>query len=131
MIHDKMVILGNSAVGKTSIISQYIYQSWSSEHHPTVGIDFFAKTVNLNGCQDRLPLWDTAGARKFHALVPAYLRSARIAILVYDVTSRESFEGLDQWYEFIFNQTSPVLFVVGNKADLQDFRQVATEEGKE
>jgi Ras-related protein Rab-6A len=131
MINRRGIVLGNSAVGKTSIINQYIYDSSPTDHQPTVGVDFVAKTVKLDKRTVRLQLWDTAGQEKFHALIPSYLRAASVVILVYDITSRDSFENLDKWHKFTLDHANPMFFVVGNKVDLQDSRQVAAEEGKE
>jgi Ras-related protein Rab-6A len=126
----RVVILGQTAVGKTSIINQYIYNSAPTEHQPTLGIDFFAKNVKVGTRAVRLQLWDTAGQEKFQSLIPSYLRNASIAILVYDITSRETFEQLDKWHQFTLEQASPVFFVVGNKTDLGDARQVSAADGK-
>jgi Ras-related protein Rab-6A len=129
-VNHRIVMVGNTAVGKTAIINQYVYGSSSSEHQPTVGIDFFAKTVKVGGRVVRLQLWDTAGQEKFHSLIPSYLRNATGAILVYDITNRESFEKLDFWHQFTIEQASPAFFIVGNKVDLEAARQVATIEGQ-
>lgn len=126
----RIVMVGNTAVGKTAIINQYVYGSSSSEHQPTVGIDFFAKTVKVGSRVVRLHLWDTAGQEKFHSLIPAYVRNASVVILVYDITNRESFEKLDFWHQFTVEQASPMFFIVGNKVDLESARQVAAIEGQ-
>jgi small GTP-binding protein len=126
-----VVILGNSPVGKTAIINQYIYNSAPTEHRPTIGIDFFAKRVKVGTRAVHLQLWDTAGQEKFRSLIPSYLRNASIAILVYDITSRETFDQLDKWRQFTLDHADPAFFVVGNKIDLADSRQVTAAEGRE
>jgi Ras-related protein Rab-6A len=131
MINIRSVVIGNSAVGKTSIINRYIYDLSPADQQPTVGIDFFARTVRMAKRTVRLQIWDTAGQEKFHALIPSYLREANVAILAYDITSRESFDSLDKWHVFTLDHANPVFFVVGNKADLAESRVVATSEGKE
>ena len=129
-LQHKIVFIGNSAVGKTSIINQYTFGSSSEDHQPTVGIDFFAKAINVNGKQIRLQIWDTAGQEKFKSLIPSYVRSSTVAVFVFDITSRESFEELEKWYKMVIELASPSIIVVGNKSDLADERTVSTEEGQ-
>jgi Ras-related protein Rab-6A len=127
----RIVMVGSTAVGKTAIVNKYIYGSSPlSDHQPTVGIDFFSKFIKIRGETVQLQLWDTAGQEKFHSLIPSYLRNATVAIIVYDVTYRESFDRLDYWYEFTLNQTNPAVFIVGNKTDLEGAREVTSEEGR-
>ena len=128
MISHKVVFIGNSAVGKTSIINQYMFNSASHEHQPTVGIDFFAKTLTHDNKQVRLQIWDTAGQEKFHSLIPSYIRDSTVAIYVFDITSRESFESLPRWHEMVTKIANPVLIIVGNKNDLDDKREIKLEE---
>jgi Ras-related protein Rab-6A len=130
IVSHKAVLVGDSAVGKTSILNQYLASSCSPDHQPTIGIDFFAKSFVDGDKTVRLQLWDTAGQEKFHALIPSYLRNSSIAILVYDVTRRPSFESLQKWHQTITNVASPSLIVVANKLDLETDRQVAAEEGQ-
>ncbi|KAH0791754.1 Ras family protein [Histomonas meleagridis] len=126
----KIVLIGNSSVGKTSIITQFIYGSTSSEHQPTVGIDFFSKTIQKDGQFVRLQIWDTAGQEKFHSLIPSYIRTSTVAIFVFDITSRTSFEELEKWYNMVTDLANPTLIFVANKVDLEEERCVSTEEGK-
>jgi small GTP-binding protein len=126
----RVVMVGNTSVGKTAIINQYIYGSLVPEIPPTVGIDFFAKALKVKGRSLRLQIWDTAGQEKFHSLIPAYLRNATDTILVYDITNRESFDKLDFWYHLTTEQTNPTFFVVGNKSDLDADRRITEEEGR-
>jgi Ras-related protein Rab-6A len=126
----RVVMVGNTSVGKTAIINQYIYNNTSPDIQPTVGIDFFAKALKVNGRTVRLQLWDTAGQEKFHSLIPSYLRNATVAILVYDITNRDSFDKLDFWHHFTTEQAKPTFFAVGNKIDLEAERRVSTDEGR-
>ena len=126
----KVVLIGNSAVGKTSIISQYIYNSSEPNHVPTIGIDFFAKTLNINGQTLRLQIWDTAGQEKFHSLIPSYIRNSTVAVFVFDITSVSSFEDLEKWYKMVEDIANPKLVIVGNKIDLDAERKISTEDGK-
>lgn len=98
-----------------------------------MGIDFLSKTLYLEDRTVRLQLWDTAGQEKFRALIPSYVRQATGALVVYDVTSKESFQNAAQWIEDVraMRGNDVVLALVGNKQDLQDRRVVSTAEGEE
>jgi len=126
----RIVFLGNSAVGKTSIISQYVFNSCSSDHQSTIGIDYFTKTIEHEGKSIRLIIWDTAGQEKFNAQITSYLHYSTISVLVYDITHRVSFENMQKWHNTVTNSGSPSIIVVGNKVDLESQRQVSYEEGK-
>lgn len=130
MKQHKIIFIGDSAVGKTSIINQYIYESITAEHSPTIGIDFIAKTFVLDNQEIRFQIWDTAGQEKFHALIPNYVRSSTDAVVCYDITSRSSFENLDVWLKMIDDLANPSLIIVGNKSDLEEQRAVQYAEGQ-
>jgi Ras-related protein Rab-6A len=127
----KVILLGNSAVGKTSIVNRFIYGAVSPQHQPTVGIDFFTRSVLHGDQQISLQIWDTAGQEKFRSLIPTYIRNATIAIFVYDITSQSSFEDLKGWHEQTLNGANPACVVVGNKLDLETARVVPAANGKE
>ena len=129
IIH-KIVFIGDCSVGKTAIINQYIYSSSSSDYKPTIGIDFFTKNLQVEGSPVRLLIWDTAGQEKFHSLIPSYLHNSSIAILVFDITVQESFENIKKWHKIVLDAADPVLFLVGNKVDLEDERKVQYNEAK-
>ncbi|OHS96372.1 Ras family protein [Tritrichomonas foetus] len=129
IIH-KAVLIGDSAVGKTSIVNQYIFNSCSPEHQATIGINFFTKILTEGNTNIKLQIWDTAGQEKFHSLIPSYIRNSTVAILVYDITSRISFENLQKWHQIVINSSNPACIVVGNKLDLESERQIAYEEGQ-
>jgi Ras-related protein Rab-6A len=126
----KVVVIGNTAVGKTSIINQFVYGTVSAQHQPTVGIDFFAKIVQVQDRPVRLQLWDTAGQERFHALIPSYIRNSTVALLIYDITNRATFDDLKQWHKMVADLATPALIVVGNKADLEADRTVPAEEAR-
>lgn len=126
----KAVLIGDSAVGKTSIVNQYIFNSCSPEHQATIGIDFFSKVLTEGDTTIRLQIWDTAGQEKFHALIPSYIRNSTVAILVYDITLRSSFENLQKWHQTVITTSNPFCIVVGNKLDLEIERQVSIDEGE-
>lgn len=127
----KIVLLGNLAVGKTSIINQFMYGTFDHMHQPTIGIDFLSQTMYLDDRTIRLQLWDTAGQERFRALIPSYIRDSSVAVIVYDVTNRQSFMDVDKWVEDVRNErgTDVIIMVAGNKIDLADKRVVTLEEG--
>ena len=120
----KVVLIGDSAVGKTSIVGQYVYGSCSWEHRPTVGIDFLSKDCVVDDLNVRFQIWDTAGQERFHALIPSYIRNSTVAFLIFDLTSRVTFENLQKWHQAVTNVASPGMIVIGNKVDLESERQV-------
>jgi Ras-related protein Rab-6A len=126
----RVVLLGESCVGKTCLLHQYIYGTADPEHQPTVGVDFFAKTIKKPMGPVRFQIWDTAGQEKFHSMITSYIRNTTIVILVFDITSRESFDQLDAWLKIVLDLANPVFFVVGNKDDLASQRKVSAEDGE-
>lgn len=130
----KIVFLGEQGVGKTSLITRFMYDTFDDHYQATIGIDFLSKTMYLDDKTIRLQLWDTAGQERFRSLIPSYIRDSRVAIVVYDITKRKSFDFIDKWIEDVKNERGEenvILCIVGNKNDLTDERQVTTEEGQE
>ena len=137
VIQAKVVLLGETGVGKTCIISRFIDNIFIENPKSTSGANFSSKTIKFKECQNKslqFDLWDTAGQEKYRSLTMIFYKDAKIAILVYDITRRETFEQIKKyWYEQV-KQTSPpdiILAIVGNKCDLFDIEQVKEEEGKE
>lgn len=126
----KVVFMGNTAVGKTSIIHQFIYNAATADHQPTIGIDFYAKPVTDGDTTVKMQIWDTAGQEKFHSLIPSYVRSSTVAVMVYDITSKQTFDDLAKWYTTVTNIAEPAMIVVGNKCDLESEREVSIEQAK-
>jgi small GTP-binding protein len=120
LLAHKVVILGESAVGKTSIVSCFDEQTFSASRTPTVGASFLSRTVMLKGTPVILNIWDTAGQERYRSLVPTYAHGAQAAILCFDVANQQSFEALGSWLDSLeqFCAADCVLFVVGNKVDL-------------
>ena len=130
----KIVFLGEQGVGKTSLITRFMYDTFDDHYQATIGIDFLSKTMYLDDKTIRLQLWDTAGQERFRSLIPSYIRDSRVAIVVYDITKKKSFEFIDKWIEDVKNERGEdnvILCIVGNKSDLSDERQVSTEEGEQ
>lgn len=129
----KLVFLGDEAVGKTSIITRFMYDHFDHTYQATIGIDFLSKTMYLEDRVVRLQLWDTAGQERFRSLIPSYIRDSSVAIVVYDTTNKVSFENTNKWIDEVQNERGGdvVIMLVGNKTDLEGSRQVTTEEGKQ
>eukprot|EP01017_Pseudomicrothorax_dubius_P022922 TRINITY_DN2467_c0_g7_i1.p1 TRINITY_DN2467_c0_g7~~TRINITY_DN2467_c0_g7_i1.p1 ORF type:complete len:212 (+),score=40.97 TRINITY_DN2467_c0_g7_i1:34-669(+) len=128
----KVVFLGDQSVGKTSIIHRFMDDSFDGKDHPTVGIDFISKTMYFDDKTVRLQLWDTAGQERFRSLIPSYIRDSAVAVLVYDISNRQSFENVPKWIEFVREERGSDILIalLGNKADLAENRVVSTEEGE-
>ena len=122
----KVMILGDSGVGKTSMLEQYVSKSFSGHYKVTIGSDFLSKDLTLDGEKVKLQIWDTAGQEKYRSLSVAYYRGADACIFVYDVTDKASFNNLGSWLEAFFSQVPgkrtenfPIL-LVGNKIDKKE-----------
>ena len=128
----KVVLLGNSEVGKTSILKRYDRDYFSETMLSTFGSSFITKTINVNEKNIRLDVWDTAGQEQYRSLGKLYVKNSKIIILVYDITSEKSFTELDYWYEFIKTEIGKdiTLGLVGNKADLFEKEKVSKDQGK-
>lgn len=120
----KVIILGDSGVGKTSLMNQYVNKRFSTAYKATIGADFLVKEVMIGEKLVTLQIWDTAGQERFQSLGVAFYRGADSCVLVYDVTDAKTFTNLDSWMdEFLVhavprNQQTFPFIVVGNKADL-------------
>lgn len=128
----KLVFLGEQSVGKTSLITRFMYDSFDNTYQATIGIDFLSKTMYLEDRTVRLQLWDTAGQERFRSLIPSYIRDSTVAVVVFDITNANSFQQVNKWIEDVRAErgTDVIIMLVGNKTDLQDKRQVSMEEGE-
>jgi len=127
----KVVLLGEGCVGKTSLILRYVEDKFNDKHESTLQASFTQKKINVDGRRITLAIWDTAGQEKFHALGPIYYRHSNGAILVYDITDKQSFEKVKIWVKelkkMLGNEIS--LTICGNKSDLRE-RNVEPEEAE-
>jgi len=129
----KVIILGDSGVGKTSLMNQYVHKKFSNQYKATIGADFLTKEVVIDDKLVTLQVWDTAGQERFQSLGVAFYRGADACILVYDMTDQKSFDNLASWMdEFLVHAgpSNPDTFpfaVLGNKSDLVQKRQVTTQ----
>eukprot|EP00045_Choanoeca_perplexa_P002840 m.26961 g.26961 ORF g.26961 m.26961 type:complete len:207 (-) comp11733_c0_seq1:186-806(-) len=128
----KLVFLGEQSVGKTSLITRFMYDSFDNTYQATIGIDFLSKTMYLEDRTVRLQLWDTAGQERFRSLIPSYIRDSSVAVVVFDITNRNSFQQTSKWIDDVRAERGQdvVIMLVGNKTDLTDKRQVSIEEGE-
>uniref|UniRef100_A0A2P2LP34 GTP-binding family protein n=1 Tax=Rhizophora mucronata TaxID=61149 RepID=A0A2P2LP34_RHIMU len=128
----KLVFLGDQSVGKTSIITRFMYDKFDNTYQATIGIDFLSKTMYLEDRTVRLQLWDTAGQERFRTITSSYYRGAHGIIIVYDVTDQESFNNVKQWLNEIDRYASENVnkLLVGNKSDLTANKVVSYETAK-
>ncbi|XP_020663353.3 ras-related protein Rab-6A isoform X3 [Pogona vitticeps] len=129
----KLVFLGEQSVGKTSLITRFMYDSFDNTYQATIGIDFLSKTMYLEDRTMRLQLWDTAGQERFHSLIPSYIRDSAAAVIVFDLTNLNSFQQTSKWIDDVRTErgSDVIIMLVGNKTDLADKRQITTEEGEQ
>ena len=128
----KLILIGNSGVGKSSIIQRYMKNTFEESYKCTIGVDFLMKTLNLNGKTVKLQLWDTAGQEKYKSMVASYYRGANVALVVFDITSHASFDSLPVWIENYYKNgpEEKNIILIGNKKDMEESRQVTRQEAE-
>ena len=126
----KVVIVGDSGVGKTNLIKRFVSNTFTPNSKATVGVEFISKSYRINNQVFKIEMWDTAGQERYKSITAAYYKGAKGALIVYDTTQKTSFENIDKWMAEIKDKSSKdmKLMIVGNKTDLKDERQVKTEE---
>eukprot|EP00027_Filamoeba_sp_ATCC50430_P005346 CAMPEP_0168558310 /NCGR_PEP_ID=MMETSP0413-20121227/9903_1 /TAXON_ID=136452 /ORGANISM="Filamoeba nolandi, Strain NC-AS-23-1" /LENGTH=206 /DNA_ID=CAMNT_0008589425 /DNA_START=26 /DNA_END=643 /DNA_ORIENTATION=- len=125
----KIILVGDSGIGKTSFLNMYINKKFSNQYKATIGADFLTKEVDINGTTATLQIWDTAGRERFQSLGVAFYRGADGAFLLYDITNKRSFESIPQWRDEFKLQSGKddiPLVLVGLKSDLGAQRAVST-----
>lgn len=129
----KLTFLFSMVVGKTSLITRFMYDSFDPHYAATIGIDFLSKTMYLEDRTVRLQLWDTAGQERFRSLIPSYIRDSSVAVVVYDITSMKSFQNTKKWVDDVRSERGGdvIIVLVGNKTDLEGKREVSAEQGEE
>ena len=129
----KFLLIGNSAVGKSSLLLRFSDNIFNESFLPTIGVDFKIRTIDLGGKTAKLQIWDTAGQERFKTITATYYKGAHGIILVYDITDKQSFRDIDNWLGEVEKHASEnvVKMLVGNKCDLESQRQVTYQEGKE
>ncbi|KAJ7475089.1 ras-domain-containing protein [Mycena galericulata] len=133
-INCKLLLIGNSSVGKSSLLLRFSDEQWlpEDESSATIGVDFRVHKMEVKGKKVKLSIWDTAGQERFRTITSSYYRGAQGIILVYDVSNRESFDALPRWYSELETYVSDkvVKILVGNKVDKEFSRQVPTSEAE-
>ncbi|XP_063230070.1 ras-related protein Rab-5C [Bacillus rossius redtenbacheri] len=128
----KLVLLGESAVGKSSLVLRFVKGQFHEYQESTIGAAFLTQTVCLDDTTVKFEIWDTAGQERYHSLAPMYYRGAQAAIVVYDITNQDTFGRAKSWVKELQRQASPniVIALAGNKADLSNKRMVEYEEAQ-
>ena len=129
----KVLLLGNSNVGKSSLFLRFVDDIWNDTFVPTIGVDFKIKTFDIDEKKIKMQIWDTAGQERFKNIIASYYRGAHGILLLYDVTDKDSFKNLNNWLiEIEKNANKNVLkILIGNKTDLEDKRVISYNQGKE
>jgi len=127
----KLIIVGDSGVGKTNILTRFTKNVFNHENKTTIGVEFASKVIKIQDHILKLQIWDTAGQERFKSLTVAYYKGSRGAIIVFDVTKRESFENVINWLNDIKKNgdKETIIILVGNKNDMEE-REVSFEEAK-
>lgn len=125
----KMVIIGDSGVGKSNLFSRYMHNTFNLSSKTTIGVEFGAKKLHIQGRSVKAQIWDTAGQERYKSITSAYYKGAKGALLVFDLTSQESFDAIDKWLSDVKNEGDPqiIIILIGNKSDLIEDRQVKHE----
>ncbi|CAE7709000.1 RAB5C [Symbiodinium sp. KB8] len=126
VFHFKLVLLGDASVGKSCLVVRFAKGEFYEYQEPTIGAAFMTQTVNLNAEVVKFEIWDTAGQERYKSLAPMYYRGAAAAVIVFDITAKESFEAAKGWVQELQN-TDTLIALAGNKADLAATRAVDTE----
>mmetsp|Transcript_72251 Transcript_72251/g.64932 ORF Transcript_72251/g.64932 Transcript_72251/m.64932 type:complete len:219 (+) Transcript_72251:121-777(+) len=122
----KIIILGESGVGKTALLHKYVMNKFIEEHKATIGADFLTKDISIGDKLITLQIWDTAGQERFQSMSSAFWRGANACIMIYDITNKESFESINKWRDNLLREIDPEqietfpLLLIGNKSDLSD-----------
>ena len=129
----QLIMIGESSVGKTSLINRYTKNLFNTNHLETTGIEYSSKEEKINNKIIKVKIWDTAGQEIFHSLTKNFYRKADGIIIVYDVTNKESFDKIHDWVKSVHDNTDSYreiqMIIVGNKIDLEENRQITKEEG--
>ncbi|MBA0586874.1 ras-related protein RABA2a [Gossypium raimondii] len=128
----KIVLIGDSGVGKSNLLSRFTRNEFCLESKSTIGVEFATRTLQVEGRTVKAQIWDTAGQERYRAITSAYYRGALGALLVYDVTKPTTFENVSRWLKELRDHADSniVIMLIGNKTDLKHLRAVSTEDGQ-
>ena len=129
----KLVLIGDSFVGKTNIMSQYLSHEFHEDTKATVGVEFGSKRFSIDGKVVKAQIWDTAGQEKYKSITNAYYKGAKGALVVFDITRKETFDSVDRWINDLVSSGDKnlTILLIGNKCDLENQRQVTKEQGEQ
>ncbi|KAJ6826786.1 ras-related protein Rab2BV [Iris pallida] len=128
----KMVLIGDSGVGKSNILSRFTRNEFSLDSKSTIGVEFATRTLQIEGKTIKAQIWDTAGQERYRAITSAYYRGAVGALLVYDITKKQTFDNVQRWLRELRDHADSniVIMMAGNKSDLNHLRSVSEEEAQ-
>ncbi|KAF3794520.1 Ras-related protein [Nymphaea thermarum] len=129
----KLVLVGDSGVGKSNILSRFTRNEFNLESKSTIGVEFATRAIQVDGKVIKAQIWDTAGQERYRAITSAYYRGAVGALLVYDITKQSTFENVNRWLKELRDHAdaSIVIMLIGNKSDLHHMRAVSTEDAQQ
>ena len=129
----KLILVGDSYVGKTNIMSQYIKKEFNLNSKSTVGVEFGTKIIKIDDKIVKTQIWDTAGQERYKSITSAYYKGAKGAFIVYDITCKTTFDSVDRWIQDLsmYGDKNITMLLIGNKSDLEDKRQIKKEVGEE
>ena len=129
----KVTLIGDSGVGKTNIMSNYLDNKFIKDSKPTVGVEFYIKTFKLEGHLFKIQFWDAGGQQRYRSIISSYLKGCKGAIVVYDITNRNSFDKVDYWIKNLkdLSGEDSHIVIMGNKCDLKSQRKISKEQGEE
>ena len=129
----KIIIIGDTCVGKSNILSRYLKDEFREDSKSTVGVELGSKFLKIKGVGAKLQIWDTAGQERYRSITSSYFKGSHGCFIVYDITNETSFEDVNKWYEQAQKESSKEvsIILVGNKCDLENERKVSKEKGEE
>ena len=129
----KIIIVGDTCVGKSNILSRYIKNVFREDSKSTVGVELGDKLLKVKGTNTKLQIWDTAGQERYRSITSSYYKGSHGCFIVYDITNEQSFENVEKWFEQVQKEGSKdvSIILVGNKCDLENERKVPKEKGEE
>ena len=129
----KLIIVGDTNVGKTNIMSKYIKDQFNITSKSTIGVEFGTKILKIDNKKVKAQIWDTAGQERYKSITSAYYKGAKGAFIVYDITNKSTFESVDKWIKDLnsYGDKNLTMLLIGNKSDLEDKRIINKEEGEE
>ena len=128
----KIVLIGDTSVGKTNILSKYLKGEFEPKSKSTVGVEFGVKNFKIENNIVKVQIWETAGEERYRSITNAYYKGAKGSLLIYDITNKKSFENIEKWISDLKANTGDniSMILLGNKTDLEEKREVSIEEGK-